>query len=154
MFERTCFTTNGLDTVMHMINMGCLEETPHLPSLLVLVESMTMNSTLKNANLKHDLLSLDNGDKSINCVRSIVKETFHVEFVKIPVMQHQQEEHDDSISELVELLNVNLTPFVIGNVPVNGASMVYLIQELVSQIRNGGSQFNMVSATEAMVYSL
>lgn len=62
---------------MHMINMGCLDEIPHLPSLLVLVENMTMNASLTNESLKNDLFSSEQGDQSVNCVRAIVKETYH-----------------------------------------------------------------------------
>lgn len=69
-------------------------------------------------------------------------------------MQHAEKEHAHAIDQLTTLVTERLDPFVIGNVPVDGASMVYLIQELVSQISNGGTQFNMVSATEAMVSNM
>lgn len=91
------------------------------------------------------------GDVSINSVRQTIKERFMVDFVKVPVMQHALLEHDLSIEQLICLVNVNLRPFLIGNMPVDGKSLLFLINELLSQIREGKNQFNMVSATEAMV---
>ncbi|KAH6576323.1 hypothetical protein BASA62_001472 [Batrachochytrium salamandrivorans] len=123
-FERACFTTNGLDTVMQVFNMGHATSTDEasIPKSIVFVENMSINQEIPNAMLLQDLLNEDDGDEITN--------------------------------RMAQGLADNLVPFKIGALDGDGAMVVQLINELISQIRGGGSRFNMASATEALVSNM
>ncbi|KAH9270645.1 hypothetical protein BASA83_007253 [Batrachochytrium salamandrivorans] len=120
-FERACFTTNGLDTVMQVFNMGHATSTDEasIPKSIVFVENMSINQEIPNAMLLQDLLNEDDGDEITNRAWSIT-----------------------------------WFPLKIGALDGDGAMVVQLINELISQIRGGGSRFNMASATEALVSNM
>ncbi|KAI8924845.1 hypothetical protein BC831DRAFT_463415 [Entophlyctis helioformis] len=153
-FERGCFTTGGLDTVMQVINMGHATSADRvsITKSIVLVENMSINQEIPNDTLLHDLLAEEDGDETTNRVRKLIKEKFQVEFTKLPFDAGMNSQvHSDICAEMAEVLLENLLPFEIGAVPVDGMMVVHLVNELISQIRGGGNRFNMVTATEALV---
>ncbi|KAL2912516.1 Guanylate-binding protein 6 [Polyrhizophydium stewartii] len=156
-FERGCFTTGGLDTVMQVINMGHATSADRvsITKSVVLVENMSINQEIPNDTLLHDLLNEEDGDETTNRVRKLIKEKFQIEFNKLPFDQGMGSAlHSQICSEMGAALLENLVPFEIGSVPVDGTLVVNLVNELISQIRGGGSKFNMVSATEALVSNM
>ncbi|KAK5669722.1 hypothetical protein QVD99_004108 [Batrachochytrium dendrobatidis] len=168
-FERACFTTNGLDTVMQVLNMANATATDQtcIPKSIVLVENMTINQEIPNTTLLQDLLCEDEGDEAINCIRSLIKDRFQVEFNKIPYNNDPRKlrdsgygrqtilsQYDDVCCEMAQGIIDNLVPFEIGGVQGDGAMVVQLINELILQIRRGGNRFNMVTATEALVNNM
>ncbi|TPX51739.1 hypothetical protein SeMB42_g00870 [Synchytrium endobioticum] len=164
-FERGCFTTGGLETVMQVLTMGLATrdvliaaDAPNmdLPRSLVLVENMSMNQGMDKVELLTDLLNETHGDEATNRIRRVVRERFDIEFAKLPFCMRNPitSEHQEAVADLVEVLSDRLTPLIIGNVPIDGPVMIQLAAELVSQIREGGSKFNMVSATEALVANM
>ena len=143
---------------MHMVNMGLNTKRGKksaLPRQLVLVENMSMNTSIPTHELLRDLMESEGGQVSVNEIRDIIKKTFEVQMKSIPFNQAitggSPESHEAVIHEIAALVADKCTPFVLGNVQVDGRAMVQLIQELVTQIKSGGKQFNMVTATEAMV---
>ncbi|KAH6578289.1 hypothetical protein BASA60_003679 [Batrachochytrium salamandrivorans] len=167
-FERACFTTNGLDTVMQVFNMGHATSTDEasIPKSIVFVENMSINQEIPNAMLLQDLLNEDDGDEITNRVRGLIKDRFQVEFNKLPYYsgsshhtskggdQDIADLYSDICNEMAQGLVDNLVPFKIGALDGDGAMVVQLINELISQIRGGGSRFNMASATEALVSNM
>ncbi|KAJ3006288.1 hypothetical protein HKX48_000201 [Thoreauomyces humboldtii] len=156
-FERGCFTTGGLDTVMQVINMGhaTSDEEVDMTRQLILVENMTINGDIPDRRLLEDLLSEEDGDEQTNRVRRLIRERFDTSFAKLPFnMKGSAEMHEEAVANLAESLGDSLTPFVVGGVPVDGSVVVQLINELLTQIRDGGNRFNMVTATEALVANM
>ncbi|KAI9006190.1 hypothetical protein BC832DRAFT_584088 [Gaertneriomyces semiglobifer] len=156
-FERGCFTTGGLDTVMQVINMGNATSADDVDICreLVLVENMSINGDIPDRRLLDDLLCEEDGDEQTNRVRRLIRQRFDVSFCKLPfnvggnIMMHEE-----AIAALADTLSENLSPLVIGGVPVDGAVVCQLISELLTQIRDGGNRFNMVTATEALVANM
>ncbi|KAI8825728.1 uncharacterized protein EV422DRAFT_513985 [Fimicolochytrium jonesii] len=156
-FERGCFTTGGLDTVMQVINMGHATsgEEVDMTRELVLVENMTINGDIPDRILLDDLLSEIDGDEQTNRVRSLIRERFSVRFAKLPFnMAGNTAVYNEAIATLADSLAEDLQPSVIGGVPVDGSVIVQLINELLAQIRDGGNRYNMISATEALVANM
>ncbi|KAJ3105851.1 hypothetical protein HDU97_007495 [Phlyctochytrium planicorne] len=156
-FERGCFTTAGLDTVMQVVNMGYATSTDDVDVTrsLVLVENMSINQDIPDHRLLTDLLSEDDGDEMTNRVRSLIKSRFDVEFAKLPFNGGgNQVLHDEACGILGDVLQEKLMPFTVGNVAVDGQMVIQLVNELVTQIRDGGNRFNMVTATEALVANM
>ncbi|KAI8589480.1 hypothetical protein BDZ88DRAFT_418332 [Geranomyces variabilis] len=156
-FERGCFTTGGLDTVMQVINMGQATSADQvdISRQLVLVENMSINGDIPDRRLLEDLLSEEDGDEQTNRVRHLIKERFDTSFAKLPFnMAGSSEMHQEAVATIADSLADSLTPFVVGGVPVDGAVVVQLINELLAQISAGGNRFNMVSATEALVANM
>jgi hypothetical protein len=160
-FERGCFTTAGLDTIMQVINMGHATSTHHvrqdtaITKQIVLVENLTINEGIPNEELLSDLLNEEDGDEQTNRVRRLIKERFSLEFTKLPHdIGPNQDLHRDICKEMAEVLLESLVPFEIGNVAVGGTVVVQLVNELISQIRGGGNKFNMITATEALVSNM
>ncbi|KAI8823395.1 uncharacterized protein EV422DRAFT_520900 [Fimicolochytrium jonesii] len=156
-FERGCFTTGGLDTVMQVINMGHATSADEvdITRQLVLVENMSINGDIPDRRLLDDLLCEEDGDEQTNRVRKLIRERFDVSFAKLPfTMPGNQHLFLESVATLADTLGDSLTPFVVGGVPVDGPVVVQLISELLAQIRDGGNRFNMVSATEALVANM
>ncbi|KAI8912732.1 hypothetical protein EDD86DRAFT_188494 [Gorgonomyces haynaldii] len=157
-FERSCFTTAGLDTVMQVINMGQTTKSDKSSGMstesIVLVENMSINGEIPNQTLLNDLLSEEDGDETTNRVRGLIKSKFQIEFVKLPYFQANQDLHDNICKEVADALLENLVPFKVGTVPVDGMFAVQMVNELISQIRGGGNRFNMISATEALVANM
>ncbi|KAJ3287746.1 hypothetical protein HK104_008472 [Borealophlyctis nickersoniae] len=156
-FERGCFTTAGLDTVMQVINMGYATSSDEvdITRSLVLVENMSINQDIPDRVLLEDLLSQEDGDEQTNRVRRLIRERFDVAFCKLPYnVRGNTTLHHEACQALSENLLENLTPFVIGGVPVDGGVVVQLVSELLAQIRGGGNRFNMVTATEALVSNM
>lgn len=95
---------------------------------------------------------------------------FDAEFVKIPfhvdgnVYAHLDAQYADAIKQTAHNLADTCQPFTIGDIPagimlyaykgVDGASVLRLASSLVTQIQTGGSRYNLVSATEALVTSM
>lgn len=155
-FERGCFTTNGLDTVMQIINMGMAtsqEDDVDITRSLTLCENMSFNQGIQGTQLITDLLNETSGDETTNRVRRLVKQRFDVEFAKIPFNTpgYTTQSYDQACSELAATLGEFTEPFSVGNVPVDGTMVLQLASELLAQIRSGGNRYNMVSATEALV---
>ncbi|KAJ3209135.1 hypothetical protein HDU67_006380 [Dinochytrium kinnereticum] len=157
-FERGCFTTGGLDTVMQVVNMGYATSTDDvdITRSLVFVENMSFNGDHSDRRLLEDLLCENDGDETTNRIRRLIKSRFDVEFAKLPFNNEASANFlfDESCGSIAEVLKEKKSPFVVGNVPVDGNTVIQLVNELVSQIRDGGSRFNMVSATEAMVANM
>ncbi|KAJ3112410.1 hypothetical protein HDU96_004589 [Phlyctochytrium bullatum] len=156
-FERGCFTTAGLDTVMQVVNMGYATSTDDvdITRSLVLVENMSINQDIPDRRLLDDLLSEEDGDDMTNRVRRLIKARFDVEFAKLPFNGAGNATlHDEACGLLAEGLAEKLSPFTVGNVAVDGNMVVQLVTELVTQIRDGGNRFNMVTATEALVVNM
>ncbi|KAJ3417561.1 hypothetical protein HDV05_000018 [Chytridiales sp. JEL 0842] len=155
-FERGCFTTAGLDTVMQVINMGyATSDEVDITRSLVLVENMTINQGIPDYRLLEDLLSESEGDEMTNRVRRLIREKFDVEFAKLPYNLGTNEElHEEACNSIAQNLHETLAPFTVGNVPADGLMVCQLINELLTQIREGGNRFNMVSATEALVANM
>ncbi|TPX32424.1 hypothetical protein SmJEL517_g04469 [Synchytrium microbalum] len=159
-FERSCFTTGGLETVMQVLTMGlATPQNPDiridLPKSLVLVENMTINQEITEIDLLTDLVNETDGDEATNRIRRIIRDRFDVEFTKLPFISTVVgSEYNTTINDMADMLADRLTPLIVGNVPIDGPVMVQLATELVAQIREGGSKFNMVSATEAMVANM
>ncbi|KAI9102857.1 hypothetical protein DFS34DRAFT_610811 [Phlyctochytrium arcticum] len=160
-YERGCFTTGGLETVMQVINMGhatSSEDEVDITRELVLVENMSINSDIPDSRLLEDLLSEEDGDEQTNRVRRLIRQHFSVSFAKLPFNMgsagNSSAVHQEAVGILADNLADNLEPFVVGNVPVDGPVVVQLISELLTQIRDGGNRFNMVTATEALVANM
>ncbi|KAJ3207692.1 hypothetical protein HDU67_007285 [Dinochytrium kinnereticum] len=156
-FERGCFTTAGLDTVMQVVNMGYATSTEDvdITRSLVLVENMSINQDLPDRQLLEDLLSEEDGDEMTNRVRRLIRSRFDVEFGKLPFNGGgNQILHDEACGIMAEALVEKLTPFTVGNVACDGNMAIQLVTELVTQIRDGGNRFNMVTATEALVANM
>jgi hypothetical protein len=103
---------------------------------------MSINMEIPNENLLNDLLSDENGDETTNRVRTLVKDRFEMEFVKLPLNRGSDEELFAEITEeMAQILLDNLTPFEVSGVPVDGNVVIQLVNELVSQIRGGGNKF-------------
>ncbi|KAJ3094483.1 hypothetical protein HDU96_001660 [Phlyctochytrium bullatum] len=156
-FERGCFTTGGLDTVMQVVNMGYATSTDDvdITRYLVFVENLSFNSDVADRRLLDDLLSEAEGDEMTNRVRRLIKSRFDVEFAKLPFNDLSNRfVYEESLAALGDGLMEKKQPFVVGNVMVDGSTVIQLVTELVSQIRDGGNRFNMVSATEAMVANM
>ncbi|KAJ3098400.1 hypothetical protein HDU97_004028 [Phlyctochytrium planicorne] len=156
-FESGCFTTAGLDTVMQVVNMGRATSITDvdITQALVFVENMSYNADIPNQKLLEDLLSESDGDESTNRMRNLITSRFDVEFAKLPfnVVGHE-ELFNEKCGDIADILMMSKKPFIIGNVPVDGTTVIQLVNELVSQIRQGGSRYDMVSATEAMVANM
>ncbi|KAJ3029724.1 UNVERIFIED_CONTAM: hypothetical protein HDU68_011340 [Siphonaria sp. JEL0065] len=180
-FERGCFTTAGLESVMQIVNMGLatipVQDDPEddsfssqqrqqpdlLTRSLVLVENMSINSGIPSTNLLSDLLSCSNdGDEMSNRVKSLVRDQFNVSFEKLPFCvggmggyrTDLDAEFDDVCKSMAGDLVDGLKRLEIGGVAADGALLVELCNELLTQIRNGGSRFNMISATESLVSNM
>jgi len=163
-FERGCFTTNGLDTVMQIINMGGATSkskgSPDITRHLVLCENMSMNATIPSNQLKADLLSeYSGGDDATNKIRSLVKQKFDVEFFKIPYYipgnSAQNTLYSESIKQLAISMSETVQPFnIAGDIQADGASLLTLAHSLLSQVKTGGNRYNVVSATEALVANM
>ncbi|KAJ3328754.1 hypothetical protein HDU76_009342 [Blyttiomyces sp. JEL0837] len=156
-FERGCFTTAGLDTVMQVINMGYATSSDDvdITRSLVLCENMTINQDIPDNRLLEDLLSDEEGDEMTNRVRTLIRQKFDVEFAKLPFnVGGQSIMHDEACVAIADRLMESLSPFVVGNVPADGCMVVQLCNELLTQIRDGGNRFNMVTATEALVANM
>jgi hypothetical protein len=122
---------------------------------LTLVENMTINETVAEDKLLDDLLSPEDGDEQTNTVRQLIRDRFEVELAKLPFRHPgNEDQHEESVQQLADIIAHRLTPLIIGNVPVDGPVVAQLVQELVTQIRDGGNRFNMVSATEALVTNM
>ncbi|KAI8838377.1 hypothetical protein BC829DRAFT_447462 [Chytridium lagenaria] len=129
-FERGCFTTAGLDTVMQVVNMGQATSTQDVDMTrsLVFVENMSFNQDMS--------------------VRSLVKERFDVEFVKLPYNDGGEAVlFGEACDDAARILGARKTPFMVGGVPVDGTAVAQLVNEAVAV-------YNMVSATEAMVANM
>ncbi|KAJ3273400.1 hypothetical protein HDV01_004276 [Terramyces sp. JEL0728] len=157
-FERGCFTTAGLDTVMQVINMGHATTTgkpTNITQSVVLVENMTINGEIPNEDLLNDLLNEVDGDETTNRVRSLIKQKFSLEFNKLPFdMGENQVIHAEICKEMSGILLENLIPFEVGGLDGDGPLVVQMVNELISQIRGGGNRFNMITATEALVSNM
>lgn len=158
-FERGCFTTAGLDTVMQVINMGQTTQSAKSCGMatesIVLVENMSINQEIPNETLISDLLSEEDGDETTNHVRALIKSKFQIEFCKLPFCQGKNDKlHSEICKEMCEAMLENLIPFQVGSVNVDGMLVIQMVNELISQIRGGGARFNMVTATEALVSNM
>ncbi|KAI8800537.1 hypothetical protein BJ742DRAFT_685972 [Cladochytrium replicatum] len=156
-FERGCFTTAGLDTVMQVVNMGhaTSSDVVDITRHLVLVENMTINSEIPEQRLLSDLLSEEDGDEITNRVRHLIRQRFDIEFAKLPYnIGPNVALFDQACEALTDSMVENLEPFTVANVPADGTMVVQLVNELLAQIRDGGSRYNMVSATEALVANM
>lgn len=110
---------------------------------IVLVENMSINQEIPNETLLNDLLSEEDGDETTNMIRTLVKQKFQIEFTKLPFCQGQNNQlHTEICQEMCEVLQDNLVPFQVGSVPVDGMLVIHLVNELISQIRGGGSRYN------------
>ncbi|KAJ3303635.1 hypothetical protein HDV03_003609 [Kappamyces sp. JEL0829] len=155
-FERGCFTTAGLDTVMQVINMGHATQNTaaasQITKTIVCVENMSINQEIPNDDLLNDLLSEEDGDETTNRVRRLIKQRFTLEFNKLPFnVAHDQTLHAEICSEMAEILLDNMTSFEVGGVPVDGMVVVQMVNELISQIRGGGNS-NMASEAANTVW--
>ncbi|TPX73017.1 hypothetical protein SpCBS45565_g00104 [Spizellomyces sp. 'palustris'] len=157
-FERGCFTTGGLDTVMQVVNMGnatSADDAVDITRRLVLVENMSINGDIPDRRLLDDLLNEEDGDEQTNRVRRLVRQRFDTNFAKLPFnVGGNTAVHQEAVAALADTLADSLVPFVVGGVPVDGPVVVQLITELLTQIRDGGNRFNMVTATEALVANM
>ncbi|ORY42203.1 hypothetical protein BCR33DRAFT_660965 [Rhizoclosmatium globosum] len=158
-FERACFTTAGLESVMQIVNMVHDEDsyTPQrdLTRSLVLIENMSINSGIPSPHLLTDLLSSTDGDEMSNRVKRLIREQFDVSFAKLPfVSSSGNSEFDEACESMVGDLVDGLKKFEVGGVAADGPLLVQLCNELLTQIRDGGSRFNMVSATESLVANM
>ncbi|KAJ1533012.1 hypothetical protein HK096_005834 [Nowakowskiella sp. JEL0078] len=156
-FERGCFTTGGLDTVMQVVNMGHATSANEvdISRSLVLVENMTINEEIPEEKLLHDLLSETSGDETTNRIRGLIRQRFDIEFAKLPYRsKYASEAFEEACIAIAGSMLQHLTPFTIANVPADGTTVIQLVTELLQQIRNGGSRYNMVSATEALVANM
>ncbi|KAJ3138184.1 hypothetical protein HK100_012931 [Physocladia obscura] len=175
-FERACFTTAGLESVVQILNMGLatlpvqddfeLEDDssssyaskqvqPDMTRSLVLVENMSINSTIPSSHLLADLLSpTEDGDEMSNRVRHLVRDHFDVAFEKLPFVaggSRESSEFDECCLSIAGDLVDGLRRFDVGGVAADGKVLVKLCNE---QVRDGGSRFNMVSATESLVANM
>lgn len=145
-FERGCFTTAGLDTVMQVVNMGQTTKSDRSMGMstesIVLVENMSINQEISNENLLHDLLNEEDGDETTNRVRQLIKQKFQVEFTKLPFYKGNEDLHYQICEEIGDRLLENLVPFSVGSVPVGGSLVIQMVNELISQIRGGGNRYH------------
>ncbi|KAJ3354839.1 hypothetical protein HDU83_004512 [Entophlyctis luteolus] len=172
-FERACFTTAGLESVMQIVNMGLAtmssvqddsdvsEAANDMTRSLTLVENMSINAGMPSADLLADLLSCAEGDEMSNRVKRLISKRFDVTFEKLPFVvgadKLQQRAFDDACRSIAGDLVDSLRIFTIGGVngvPADGKAIVRLCNELVTQVRDGGTRFNMVSATESLVTNM
>ncbi|KAI9341907.1 hypothetical protein BDR26DRAFT_859777 [Obelidium mucronatum] len=168
-FERGCFTTAGLESVMQIVNMGLAtmpvvddnEPQPDMTRSLVLVENMSINTGFPCSHLLSDLLSSNDGDEMSNRVKRLIREQFNVSFEKLPFVSpsasatpHDSIEFDEVCESIAGDLVDDLKKLEIGGIVANGTLLVQLCNELLAQIRDGGSRFNMVSATESLVTNM
>jgi hypothetical protein len=122
---------------------------------ITLIENMSINLEISNKTLLFDLLAEEDGDETTNEIRKLVKDKFAVDFVKLPFLSGEfKKMHSDIIEGVSENMVKNLKTFQVGNVDVDGMLVIHMVNELISQIRGGGSRFNMVSATEALVSNM
>jgi hypothetical protein len=171
-FERGCFTTAGLESLVQVLNMGSTTSStittasgsPDITRSIVLCENMSINESISNRLLLQDLLGEENGDEMTNRIRRLVSSRFEVEFTKIPWYPHgpggtppprgATAHYDATVAQLAHLLVESLQEFRVGGVAVDGRAIITLTTELLSQVRGGGSRYNMVSATEALVSNM
>ncbi|KAJ3357142.1 hypothetical protein HDU83_008649 [Entophlyctis luteolus] len=173
-FERACFTTAGLESVMQIVNMGLAtlssiqDDSTDIPQAanemtrsLTLVENMSINSGMPSSDLLADLLSCAEGDEMSNNVKRLISKRFDVSFEKLPFVvgadKQQQQAFDDACQSIAGDLVDSLRIFTIGGingVPADGKAIVRLCNELVTQVRDGGTRFNMISATESLVTNM
>ena len=156
-FERGCFTTGGLETVMQVINMGHATSNDHvdITRSIVLCENMSINQDIPAQKLLFDLLEEATGDEITNRVRKLVKESFDLELVKIPFINSANlSDHKSACSEIADIIMNNIDAFKVGGINADGMVVCQLVNELLTQIRGGGNRFNMVTATEALVSNM
>ncbi|KAJ3074658.1 hypothetical protein HDU98_010654 [Podochytrium sp. JEL0797] len=167
-FERGCFTTAGLESVMHIVNMGLATlpiqddepstttSTTDMTRSLVLVENMSINSGIPSTHLLNDLLSSTDGDEMSNRVKRLIRDQFDVSFEKLPFVPPtgSTAEFDDVCRSMVGDMVDGMKLFEVGGVPADGKLLIQLCDELLTQIRHGGSRFNMISATESLVSNM
>ncbi|KAJ3235799.1 hypothetical protein HDU81_000155 [Chytriomyces hyalinus] len=165
-FERGCFTTAGLESVMQIVNMGLAtmavqddnETSQDITRSLTLIENMTINNGIPTSRLLDDLLSPRDGDEMSNRVKRFIRDHFDVQFEKLPFFANEMAA-DAEFTEVcqrisAQLVDGQLKPLEVGGVPADGSIIVQLCNELLAQIRDGGSRFNMVSATESLVSNM
>ncbi|KAI8829985.1 hypothetical protein BJ741DRAFT_621342 [Chytriomyces cf. hyalinus JEL632] len=165
-FERGCFTTAGLESVMQIVNMGLAtmavqddnETAQDITRSLTLIENMTINTGIPTSHLLQDLLSPRDGDEMSNRVKRFIRDQFDVQFEKLPFFANEMAA-DAEFNEVCQrissqLVDAQLKPLEVGGVPADGSIVVQLCNELLAQIRDGGSRFNMVSATESLVSNM
>jgi uncharacterized Fe-S center protein len=156
-FERGCFTTGGLETVMQIINMGhaTSNDQVDITRSIVLCENMSINAGIPAEKLLQDLLQESTGDEMTNKVRQLVKENFTLDLVKIPfVNSGNLSDHKEACTEIADSIMNDVEPFKVGGIHVDGMVVCQLVNELLTQIRGGGNRFNMVTATEALVSNM
>ena len=166
-FERGCFTTAGLETVMQVINMvpffyahdkqghATSSNVVDITKSIVLCENMSINQDIPASKLLSDLLGEETGDDMTNRVRQLVKQHFSLQLYKLPFLVPGNEaEHKEACAELALDMMSDLEPLQVGGVHVDGVVVCQLVNELLAQIRGGGSRFNMVTATEALVSNM
>jgi hypothetical protein len=156
-FERGCFTTAGLETVMQVINMGHATSSDQvdITRSIVLCENMSINQEISAAKLLEDLLAEETGDEMTNKMRQLVKDNFTIELTKLPfVTKGNEPEHKKACEELSFNMLEDLDALKVGGVYVDGMVICQLVNELLTQIRGGGNRFNMVTATEALVSNM
>ncbi|KAI8622603.1 hypothetical protein BC830DRAFT_1057039 [Chytriomyces sp. MP71] len=157
-FERGCFTTAGLESVMQIVNMDENEAPQDITRSLTLVENMTINTGIPTSHLLSDLLSQTDGDQMSNRVKRFIRGHFDVHFEKLPFFANEAAadvEFDEVCRRLADqLVDPRLKPLEVAGVAADGSILVQLCNELLTQIREGGSRFNMVSATESMVSNM
>ena len=112
-----------------------------LTKSVVLVENMSINMDIPNEDLLRDLLEEENGDEITNRVRSLVKDRFVMEFVKLPLNRGNDESlYNEICAEMADILLDDFTPFEVSGVPVDGNFVIQMVNELISQIRGGGNK--------------
>jgi hypothetical protein len=143
-FERACFTTQGLDLLMQIVNMGQLTKTLSTKTA-VLVENMTINHGISNEVLLHTLLSEKGGDSKTNKLKLLLKSKFQIELCKLPFVSGNEQLFDDICSEMTKRLVDNLEPFAISGLQVDGARVVQMANELIRQIQTGRQMYTRVT---------
>lgn len=109
---------------------------------IVFVENMTINESIPNEDLLHDLLQEEDGDENTNRVRKLVKEKFNLEFNKLPFnMGDNMSLHEEICQEMSEVLLESLIPFEVGGISADGTVVIQMVNELISQIRGGGNRY-------------
>jgi hypothetical protein len=93
---------------------------------------MTINQDIPEERLLEDLLSQEDGDEMTNRVRQLIQQRFDVSFAKFPYnLGPNSALHDQACVEQADKMIQDLSPFVVGNVPADGAMVIQLCGEVI-----------------------
>lgn len=150
-FERGCFTTLGLESVLQLINLGSIPSTLNhsISRHLILVENMSINADIDNISLKAELLSEKDSETSINAIKRLVKQRFDVEFYNIPFFQTNLTDHQ-SLDKILYTIT-RASPRIINNIQASSQTLIQSTREILAHLKENGNLYKTIPSSQSLV---